>query len=354
MRAPFDSFKPAISALVFAAATAAIVLTVAAQPAGTVTSAPTYVPDTSHANEPMPPGVIAWDATQKSTDATNGQDFARFVFALTNVATKPNIEQITSYTYATNFTYATNLTIITNKSIWSAISGHKYTPVTNVVTIPNLVTNIHVATATNGVAPAAVAILNVHPSCGCTTAEVPPMPWLLPPGTNTTIRVNVNLAGKMGTVFKTVTVTTERGRTDLMLRINILPPPPPRPMSEQERAAGIAAAKIDRQAVFKGDCASCHAKNVQGKYGQQLFAQVCAVCHEANPRATMVPDLHNLKDPTSEEFWRTWIASGKAGTLMPAFATSQGGPLDDFQVASLAAYLNATIPSKVPPHQASK
>ena len=29
---------------------------------------------------------------------------------------------------------------------------------------------------------------------------------------------------------------------------------------------------------------------------------------------------------------------------MPAFATSQGGPLNDMQIASLAAYLNAIIP----------
>jgi len=113
-------------------------------------------------------------------------------------------------------------------------------------------------------------------------------------------------------------------------------------------ARGVAAAKIDRQAVFKGDCVSCHAANVKGRYGQQLFASVCAVCHEANPRATMVPDLHDLKDPTSEEFWRAWITSGKAGTLMPAFSTSQGGPLDDLQIASLAAYLNAVNPSHAP------
>jgi mono/diheme cytochrome c family protein len=134
-----------------------------------------------------------------------------------------------------------------------------------------------------------------------------------------------------------------------MLRINMLPPPPVAPMSEEERARGIAAAKLDRQAVFNGDCVSCHAKNIEGKYGQQLFASVCAVCHEANPRATMVPDLHNLKDPTSEEFWRTWITAGKAGTLMPAFASSQGGPLNDMQIASLAAYLNAIIPPHAPP-----
>jgi mono/diheme cytochrome c family protein len=134
-----------------------------------------------------------------------------------------------------------------------------------------------------------------------------------------------------------------------MLRINILPAPPAPPMSDAERAQGVAAAKVDRQAVFKGDCASCHAKNVEGKYGQPLFAQVCAICHEANPRATMVPDLHNLKDPTSDEFWRAWITSGKAGTLMPAFATSQGGPLNDMQIASLAVYLNQAFPSHAPP-----
>jgi mono/diheme cytochrome c family protein len=163
------------------------------------------------------------------------------------------------------------------------------------------------------------------------------------------IKVAVNLAGKSGTLFKTVNVSTDKGKKDLMLRINVLPAPPVAPMSEAERARGIAAAKIDRQAVFKGDCVSCHAKNTEGKYGQQLFTSICAVCHEANPRASMVPDLHNLKDPTNEEFWRTWITAGKAGTLMPAFATSQGGPLNDMQIASLAAYLNATIPSHVAP-----
>jgi len=62
----------------------------------------------------------------------------------------------------------------------------------------------------------------------------------------------------------------------------------------------------------------------------------------------MVPDLHNLKEQTSDEFWRAWITSGKAGTLMPAFATSQGGPLNDMQIASLAVYLNQAIPPHAP------
>ncbi len=86
-----------------------------------------------------------------------------------------------------------------------------------------------------------------------------------------------------------------------------------------------------------------------GKYSKDLFDSVCGVCHEAEHRASMVPDLHNLKVPTNPDFWRTWITFGKPGTLMPAFAASQGGPLSDVQISSLAAYLNSTIPSHVPP-----
>jgi len=322
-------FSGAAALVVFAAG----IFPAGAQPVPAVTSAPVYVPDYTHANEPMADNVIAWDGLLKATDATNGQDFARFVFSFTNIAQKIEVG------LATNIISLTNFTTITNSSFW----GKKIVPVTSVVFRTNTVP------VTNGFAPADVTILSVHPSCGCTTAELPPVPWTIPGGSNGVIKVAVNLAGKSGVVFKSVNVSTDHGSKTLQLRINILPPPPVKPMSDEDRARGIAAAKIDRQAVFKGDCATCHVNKVEGKYGQQLFDAICAVCHEANPRATMVPDLHNLKDPTSEEFWRTWITSGKAGTLMPAFATSQGGPLNDMQIASLAAYLNAVIPSHVPP-----
>ena len=321
---------------------AAAVFPAAAQPATPVASAPVYVPDVSHQNDPLPDGVIAWDDLQKSVDATNGQDFARFVYNFTNVAAKIDLG------LATNVICVTNFTTVTNSGFWARLWGNNYSSVANVIR------NTNVVTVTNSVTPLAVTVLDVHPSCGCTTVELPPRPWLLPPGTNADIRVNVNLAGKSGIVFKTVTFTTDKGRKDLMLKINIAPAPPVAPMSEEERARGIAAAKLDRQAVFKGDCAKCHMNNFEGKYGQQLFAAICAVCHEGNPRASMVPDLHNLKDPTSEEFWRTWITSGKAGTLMPSFATSQGGPLNDLQIASLAAYLNAIIPPKPAPPAPAK
>jgi cytochrome c553 len=193
-----------------------------------------------------------------------------------------------------------------------------------------------------------VAIVNVHPSCGCTTAQLPPLPWIVAAGASGQIPLTVNLAGKSGTIFKTVNVSTDKGSKTLVLRITILPPVIPT-LSDTARAQGMAAAKVDRQAVFKNDCATCHVKPGEGKYAQQLYIAVCGVCHEAANRATMVPDLHAIKTPTNAQFWQTWIAHGKPGSLMPAFSTAEGGPLSDMQIASLAAYLDSAIPSHAAP-----
>jgi len=94
---------------------------------------------------------------------------------------------------------------------------------------------------------------------------------------------------------------------------------------------------------------NCHVKLGEGKYGKLLYDADCAICHEGEHRATMVPDLHALKVPTNPEFWKTWISHGKAFTLMPAFAKSDGGPLSEMQIASLAVYLNYVIPPKSNP-----
>ncbi|HEX9048268.1 MAG TPA: hypothetical protein VF988_14680 [Verrucomicrobiae bacterium] len=55
----------------------------AAQPVGAVASAPVYVPDYTHANDPLPDGVLAFDSWQKTVDATNGQEMAWFAFSFT-------------------------------------------------------------------------------------------------------------------------------------------------------------------------------------------------------------------------------------------------------------------------------
>jgi len=209
-----------------------------------------------------------------------------------------------------------------------------------------------------------ITITQVRPSCGCTTAQLPPLPWTIQPGTGGHIGVTVNINGKFGTLFKGVVVSTGRGSQVLNVKINILQPAMQKQASlatgntnqpadvtsqaafDPNRERGIQMSKVDRQAIFKGDCASCHVNPGVGKYGKELYDSVCGVCHESPNRATMVPDLHHLKVPTSVDFWQTWITHGKSGTLMPAFGQTEGGPLTQSQINSISQYLVKIISSR--------
>ena len=77
--------------------------------------------------------------------------------------------------------------------------------------LPSVASNTNVVTVTNSITPVPVTILSVRPSCGCTTAKLPPLPWTLAPGTNGQIEATVNLPGKSGTLFKTLNVYTDKG-----------------------------------------------------------------------------------------------------------------------------------------------
>jgi hypothetical protein len=188
-------------------------------------------------------------------------------------------------------------------------------------------------------------ITSVIASCGCTTADVPPMPWTLAPHAKGQIPVTMNVLGHTGKSTKTITVTTLQGVKAFDVTANILPPPLETPNANREQ--NLALAKADRQAVFKGDCAKCHAEPVKGKFGQELYASACGICHDANPRATMVSDLRSLNHPTDEAFWKQWITNGKPDTLMPAFSQTQGGPLTSEQIDSLAKTLATAFPAYI-------
>jgi mono/diheme cytochrome c family protein len=253
-------------------------------PDGGIVTKPVYVPNMSHASDPLPAAILAWDATTKATNVPDGTMSAHLTFSFTNQAPFP------------------------------------------------------------------VMVTDAHGSCSCTTVQSPSLPWTLPPGANSQLEVTVNLAGKFGTIVKSAHIETDQGSCDLVVQITILPPPEMK-LTDAEIARQMEIAKVDRQAVFKNDCATCHLDRGQYRYGKDLYDADCGICHEAEHRASMVPDLHSLKVPTNMDFWRTWIAHGKAGSFMPAFATSDGGPLNDMQIESLASYLNATIPSKIPAPQ---
>jgi mono/diheme cytochrome c family protein len=80
-----------------------------------------------------------------------------------------------------------------------------------------------------------------------------------------------------------------------------------------------------------------------GKTGSALYEAACQICHDTTHRNEMVPDLNIARTERDYEYWKTWIANGKDGSLMPAFAKEHGGPLTDAQIMSLAHYLSRTL-----------
>jgi mono/diheme cytochrome c family protein len=219
------------------------------------------------------------------------------------------------------------------------------------VTVTNGTPEAHFTFSLTNISTGEVTINNVRPSCGCTVAKLPAQPWKLQPKDSGSFSATMQLAGTPpgGTKIKTLTVESDKGTRALYIKATVLAAPPG--MSEADRVNNQKMAMADRQAIFKGDCVKCHvepAKDSAGndKQGKELFAAVCGVCHQAEHRASFVPDLNHLPEPTNAEFWKNWVMHGKPGTLMPGFAKSEGGILTDQQVESLVKYLTDTIPSK--------
>ncbi len=213
--------------------------------------------------------------------------------------------------------------------------------------------------ATN-TSPDTVVVTNLQRSCGCTEATMPAHPWTLAPGATGPIRATIDLRGKAGNISKLLTVQSTIGSKGLSLNVEIPPSPsanlnptpnpnlnltpnlnPPSPTNSpnMDRKSNQQAASLDRQAVFKGDCAACHAEPTVGKMGHELYQSGCGICHDAEHRAEMVPDLHTLKHPATAEYWTQWITASKPRSMMPAFAKAHDGPLNEQQIASLVDYL---------------
>src|SRR5581483_6130270 len=115
---------------------------------------------------------------------------------------------------------------------------------------------------------------------------------------------------------------------------------------ETVREANRQLASLDRQQVFKGECATCHVQPLGNKMGAELFHEACGICHFAERRASMVPELVTAREPRDAAFWRKWITDGKENSLMPAFAKKHGGPLTDEQIESLVAFALEALPTQ--------
>lgn len=201
-----------------------------------------------------------------------------------------------------------------------------------------------------------ITIDRVQTSCGCTVATLPANPWHIPAGGHGEVTASVNLHGKApGLLQKTITFFVSArgeflGTRVVTVMVNVPKAPPPQALTEAQRKAAMEQAKADPQLIFKDPkCAECHVQQGAHAWGAELYAADCGICHDSPNRASWVPDLHKLKVPTGFVYWREIITHGKPHTMMPAFAQTDGGPLSDDQIHTLAQYLNRTFTSAPPP-----
>ena len=224
-----------------------------------------------------------------------------------------------------------------NPLVWDAMEKQVDLPgMTNVAFFTFWFTNTATTDSTIGA---------VEAECDCTVIDARKrFPWVVGPGAAGSLDARVNIRGRFGLFVKTIDVHTSHGKQVLTVRMNI--PLTPAPPNVSARQKDLMAAKADRQAVFRDGCAVCHATPTLGLKGRSLYEKACAICHAAEQRAEIVPDLAALEQATDANYWRTWIASGKVGSVMPAFAKSEGGILDTGQIESLVEYLMREFPSK--------
>lgn len=157
------------------------------------------------------------------------------------------------------------------------------------------------------------------------------------------VRLDTDIRGKRGILNKSAQVFTSAGVQTLHFKIAIGVG-----QTSMNRKRNQVMAKADPQAVFRVDCARCHAKPSENQLGRELFVTACGICHEAKHRASMVPDLRTHPLSADVSAWAQLITNGKPETLMPAFAKRHGGPLTEAQIRSLAEFMIDRFPASMP------
>ncbi len=170
---------------------------------------------------------------------------------------------------------------------------------------------------------AILQVLEVKSSCGCAVTNF--KAGMLMPGESMEVNFTVDTTGKMGEIRKSIEVTTDapiEPQKEILIYLDVK-------LQEHQQ--------MDRSAIFKGDCAACHAEPALYRVDQELFESVCYMCHGhygLGGHAQRINDFFYLTQK-SDDFFRKAIREGIEGSSMPAFAKEFGGPLDEEQIESL-------------------
>ena len=142
----------------------------------------------------------------------------------------------------------------------------------------------------------------------------------LKPGEKGRIRVEIDLAGKIGAVTKTVQVFSNDPKRPVVTLTATMR------VRDRMHMKTYSATQI-----FAPPCSGCHVEQGRGKAGFDLFRGDCFMCHNAGTTAMNISQMSGRP----EAHIRRVIRGGVEGTSMPGWARKNGGPLTDAEIESL-------------------
>jgi len=86
--------------------------------------------------------------------------------------------------------------------------------------------------------------------------------------------------------------------------------------------------------------------------GGELYVTYCAVCHGVDGEGRVGASLEAFPGIQVDAALASTIANGVPGSVMPAWAAANGGPLTDQDIADLAAYIQGAFDGTEPIHPA--
>jgi len=170
--------------------------------------------------------------------------------------------------------------------------------------------------------------------CGCTA--VLPEKTVLAPGESSRIDVTYDSSARSGEVERIITVRSN-DPVEPVVELKVV----------AQVDASMHAAFEAGETLFGPKCGECHYDPAKDLMGQPLYDAVCFFCHGKERQGKTAPALAAFPS-VFDPYLTHMIELGRAGTEMPGFAKSEGGPLSPEQVESLVELLH-TAPPPAPP-----
>jgi cytochrome c553 len=178
-------------------------------------------------------------------------------------------------------------------------------------------------------------IIDVKASCGCTAVLLSTN--TIPPGGKGEIKATFNSRGKTGKIKKNIRIRINDAQGSAqVIYFTVFVEPRMGESSAPNHPGNMMGS------YFEGQCVNCHVEPGLDKFGKELFAASCAMCHgqEGKGGVAFALDSAAYLRKTDNAYLEKVIAEGSPkNKMMLGFSMDHNGPLDNAQIQSLEKYI---------------